>query len=57
MEQAIPLMFSAGPEAFRYVFSVKYKDQALDFLRYAFCFLRASTRQSTAKAPLKPAIR
>mgnify|MGYP000250288741 CR=1 FL=1 len=37
VEQAIPLMFSAGPEAFRYVFSVNYKDQALDFLRYAFC--------------------
>ncbi|MGI9288323.1 MAG: GNAT family N-acetyltransferase [Pseudomonadales bacterium] len=33
---AIPLMFSAGPEAFRYVFSVEYQDQAFDFLHHAF---------------------
>lgn len=33
---AIPLMFSAGPEAFRYVFSVEYQDQATDFLHHAF---------------------
>ena len=36
VNEAIPLMFSAGPEAFRYVFSVDYSEQALDFLRYAF---------------------
>jgi len=29
-------MYSAGPEAFRYVFSVDYEEQAKDFLRYAF---------------------
>ena len=32
----IPLMFSAGPETFRYVFSVDYRDQVIDFLHYAF---------------------
>ena len=29
-------MFSAGPEAFCYVFSVDYQDQAVDFLHHAF---------------------
>lgn len=33
---AIPLMFSAGPEAFRYVFSVDRQDEVIDFLHYAF---------------------
>lgn len=33
---AIPLMFSAGPETFRCVFSVDCQDQVIDFLRYAF---------------------
>ena len=33
---AVPLMYSAGPEAYRYVFSVEHEEQALDFLRYAF---------------------
>ena len=36
VNEAIPLMFSAGPESFRYVFSVDYPEQAVDFLRYAF---------------------
>jgi len=36
VNEAIPLMYSAGPEAFRYVFSVDYSEQAIDFLRYAF---------------------
>jgi len=36
VNEAIPLMYSAGPEAFRYVFSVDYPEQAIDFLRYAF---------------------
>lgn len=36
VEEAIPLMYSAGPESFRYVFSVDYAEQATDFLRYAF---------------------
>ena len=36
VNEAIPLMYSAGPEAFRYVFSVDYEEQAIDFLRYAF---------------------
>ena len=34
--EAVPLMYSAGPESFRYVFSVDYEEQALDFLHYAF---------------------
>lgn len=33
----IPLMYSSGPESFRYVFSVDYKEQAVDFLHYAYC--------------------
>ena len=33
---AIPLMFSAGPEAFRYVLSVTSQDQVLTFLHKAF---------------------
>ncbi len=36
VNEAIPLMYSAGPEAYRYVFSVDYPEQAADFLRYAF---------------------
>ena len=36
VNEAIPLMYSAGPESFRYVFSVDYQEQAIDFLRYAF---------------------
>ena len=37
VNDVIPLMYSAGPETFRYVFSVNYNDQVIDFLRYAFC--------------------
>lgn len=37
VKQVVPLMYSAGPEAFRYVFSVKEKEQVLDFLSVAFC--------------------
>ena len=36
VNEAIPLMYSAGPESFNYVFSVDYQEQAIDFLRYAF---------------------
>ena len=35
--EVIPLMYSSGPESFRYVFSVDYELQAMDFLRDAFC--------------------
>ena len=34
--EVVPLMYLAGPESFRYVFSVDYKEQAVDFLCYAF---------------------
>jgi len=37
VNEVIPLMYSAGPEAYRYVFSVDYKEQVIDFLHYAFC--------------------
>ena len=37
VNEVIPLMYSAGPDAFRYVFSVDYRDQVIDFLYYAFC--------------------
>lgn len=37
VDDVIPLMFSAGPDAYRYVFSIDSKDQVLDFLRYAYC--------------------
>ncbi|MCJ8318916.1 MAG: GNAT family N-acetyltransferase [Colwellia sp.] len=37
VNEVIPLMYSAGPEAYRYVFSVNYQEQAVDFLHYAFC--------------------
>jgi len=37
VNEVVPLMFSAGPESFRYVFSVDYEDQAIDFLHYSFC--------------------
>lgn len=37
VNEVIPLMYSAGPEAFRYVFSVDYQDQVIDFLYFAFC--------------------
>lgn len=33
---AVPLIFASGPAAFRYVFSVDYDEQALDFLAYSF---------------------
>lgn len=33
---AIPLILSSGPESFRYVFSVDYADQAVDFLHHAY---------------------
>lgn len=34
--EVVPLMYLAGPESFRYVFSVDYKEQAVDFLHYAY---------------------
>jgi len=37
VNDVIPLMYSAGPEAFRYVFSVDDAEQVIDFLHYAFC--------------------
>jgi ribosomal protein S18 acetylase RimI-like enzyme len=37
VDEVIPLMYSSGPESFRYVFSVDYEFQAIDFLHYAFC--------------------
>ena len=37
VNDVIPLMYSAGPEAYRYVFSVDDQEQAVDFLHYAFC--------------------
>ncbi len=36
VDDIIPLMFSAGPDAFRFVFSVNSELQALDFLRTSF---------------------
>jgi len=36
VEAIIPLMYSSGPDAFRYVFSVDSELQALDFLRASF---------------------
>ncbi|NMP30701.1 GNAT family N-acetyltransferase [Thalassotalea sp. M1531] len=36
VEDVIPLMFSAGPEAYRYVFSQQSSNQALEFLREAY---------------------
>ena len=36
VDAVIPLMYSAGPEAYRYVFSVSNESQALEFLRAAF---------------------
>ncbi len=36
VEEILPLMYSAGPDAFRYVFSVKSELEALDFLRTSF---------------------
>ena len=35
--EVVPLMYSSGPESFRYVFSADYKEQAIDFLYHAFC--------------------
>ncbi|GAA5317482.1 MAG: hypothetical protein AseanaTS_26870 [Candidatus Pelagadaptatus aseana] len=35
-DQVVPLIHSSGPKTFRYVFSVDYSDQSLDFLRQAF---------------------
>jgi ribosomal protein S18 acetylase RimI-like enzyme len=36
VDAVLPLMYSSGPEAFRYVFSVRSELQVLDFLRAAF---------------------
>ena len=36
VDAVIPLMYSSGPEAYRYVFSVSNEFQALEFLRAAF---------------------
>jgi ribosomal protein S18 acetylase RimI-like enzyme len=36
VDDIIPLMFSAGPDAFRFVFSVNSELEALDFLRTSF---------------------
>ena len=36
VDAAIPLMYSSGPEAYRYVFSVSHESQVLEFLRAAF---------------------
>ena len=36
VDAVIPLMYSAGPEAYRYTFSVSSELQVLDFLRIAF---------------------
>ena len=36
VDDIIPLMFSAGPDAYRFVFSVDSELQALDFLRASF---------------------
>ena len=36
VNEATPLMYSSGPEAFRYVFSISEKNQVLSFLSYAF---------------------
>lgn len=36
VEEVIPLMYSAGPDAFRFVFSVRSELEALDFLRASF---------------------
>lgn len=36
VEAVIPLMYSAGPDAYRYVFSVSERLQTLEFLRYAY---------------------
>lgn len=36
VDSAIPLMYSAGPDAFRFVFSVRSELEALDFLRASF---------------------
>lgn len=35
-ELAVPLIYSSGPEAFRYVFSQHRREQALEFLHMAF---------------------
>ena len=35
--EVVPLMYSSGPESFRYVFSVDSEDQAVGFLHHAFC--------------------
>ena len=35
--EVVPLMYSSGLESFRYVFSVDYEEQAVDFLHHAFC--------------------
>jgi ribosomal protein S18 acetylase RimI-like enzyme len=36
VDLVVPLIYSSGPAAFRYVFSHSHKEQAMEFLRYAF---------------------
>lgn len=36
VKQAVPLIYSSGPAAFEYVFSVDFEGQAKGFLKYAF---------------------
>lgn len=36
LEDALPLMYAAGPETWRYVFAEDSAEQAMAFLRYAF---------------------
>jgi len=36
LDDVIPLMYSAGPDAFRYTFSVSSELQVLEFLKVAF---------------------
>lgn len=36
VDRIVPLMYSAGPDAFRYTFSVDYRLQVLDYLHEAF---------------------
>ncbi len=37
VNQVIPLMFSSGPDAFRYVFSIQHQEQVSEFLHFAYC--------------------
>ena len=36
VHEAVPLIYSSGPEAFDYIFEVKSKGSAQDFIHYAF---------------------